>query len=333
MEISFYTWLGFVVFLVIMLALDLGIFNKKTHEINYKEALLWSGIWISLAVLFNGGVFHFLGKEKGLEFLTGYLLEYSLSVDNIFVFVLLLSYFNVPRKHQHKVLFWGIIGAIILRAILIFIGAALIVKFSWIIFIFGLFLVLSGIKMALSDNEKVEPEKNVIVKLFKKIFPVTEKYVGDKFFVKHKTGLIATPLFIVLIVIETSDLIFAFDSIPAILAITQDSFIVFTSNAFAILGLRSLYFALSGFIDKFRYLKYGLSLILVFIGIKMLISGIYHISVIASLIVILTVLSTSILLSIFKSKKEEKIKKIENDKNKKERNNTGRNNKEQDNKI
>jgi tellurite resistance protein TerC len=302
LEIGFYAWFGFVVFLIIMLALDLGIFNKSSHEINYKEALMWSGIWISLAVLFNGGVFHFLGREKGLEFLTGYLLEYSLSVDNIFVFILLLSYFNVPKKYQHKVLFWGIIGAIIMRAVLIFVGAALIIKFHWILFIFGAFLVISGIKMAFSGNEKIEPKKNIVVKIFKKIFPVSEKYDKDKFFVRHKTGLLATPLFIVLIVIETSDLIFAFDSIPAILAITQDSFIVFTSNAFAILGLRSLYFALSGFMDKFRFLKYGLSIILVFIGIKMLISGVFEISIIISLLVIVIVLTVSVLLSVYTKK-------------------------------
>jgi tellurite resistance protein TerC len=309
LEIGFYAWFGFTIFLIIMLALDLGIFNRKSHEVHYKEALLWSGIWISLAVLFNGGVFHFLGKEKGLEFLTGYLLEYSLSVDNIFVFILLLSYFNIPRKYQHKVLFWGIIGAIIMRAILIFIGAALIIKFHWIMFIFGIFLVISGIKMAFSGEEKIEPEKNIIVKLFKKIFPVSDKYEKDKFFVKHKTGLLATPLFIVLIIIETSDLVFAFDSIPAILAITQDSFIVFTSNAFAILGLRSLYFALSGFMDKFRFLKYGLSVILIFIGIKMLISGVFEINIVTSLLLIVIILATSILFSIYT--KKDKKKKID----------------------
>ncbi len=310
MEIGFYAWLGFVVFLVIMLALDLGIFNKSSHEIHYKEALLFSGIWISLAILFNVGVFHFLGKEKGLEFLTGYLLEYSLSVDNIFVFILLLSYFNVPKKYQHKVLFWGIIGAIIMRAFLIIIGATLIIKFHWIIFIFGAFLVISGVKMAFSDNEKIEPEKNIIVKIFKKIFPVSDRYEKDKFFVRHKAGLLATPLFIVLIIIETSDLVFAFDSIPAILAITQDTFIVFTSNAFAILGLRSLYFALSGIMDKFRFLKYGLSLILVFIGVKMLISGVYEINIITSLLVIVLVLTVSILFSIYKKKNIPKEKEI-----------------------
>jgi tellurite resistance protein TerC len=297
-----------------MLAIDLGVFNKKSHEISSKEALLGSGIWISLALLFNGGVFHFMGKEKGLEFLTGYLLEYSLSVDNIFVFILLLSFFNVPPKYQHKVLFWGIIGAIIMRAVLITIGAALILKFHWIIFLFGIFLVITGIKMAFAGDEKIDPEKNIIVKIFKKIFPVSDKYEKDKFFVKSKTGLLATPLLIVLIIIETSDLVFAFDSIPAILAITQDTFIVFTSNAFAILGLRSLYFALSGFMDKFRFLKYGLSVILVFIGVKMLISGVYEISIITSLSFIIIVLSASVLSSVYIKKKDnKKTKKIKKD--------------------
>lgn len=282
-----------------MLAIDLGIFNRKSHEINYKEALLWSGIWISLAILFNIGVFNFAGHEKGMEFLTGYLLEKALSVDNIFVFVLLFSFFNVPNKYQHKVLYYGIVGALLMRGALIALGAALIVKFHWVILLFGAFLVFSGIKMALHKEEKIEPDKNPIVKFFKKMFPVTENYEKGKFFVKRKTGLLATPLFIVLIVVETTDLVFAFDSIPAILAITQDTFIVFTSNAFAILGLRSLYFALAGFMDKFKYLRTGLSIILVFIGIKMLIADFVFISVAFSLTIIVVVLTVSILTSVF----------------------------------
>ena len=282
-----------------MLAIDLGVFNRKSHEVHYKEALLWSGIWISLAILFNIGVFRFAGHEKGMEFLTGYLLEKSLSVDNIFVFVLLFSYFNVPNKYQHKVLYYGIVGALIMRGILIALGAALIVKFHWVILLFGAFLVFSGIKMAIHKEEKIEPDKNPLVRFFKKIFPVSESYEKDKFFIKRKTGLLATPLFIVLIVVETTDLVFAFDSIPAILAITQDTFIVFTSNAFAILGLRSLYFALAGFMDKFKYLRTGLSIILVFIGIKMLIADFVHISVTYSLAFIVIALTVSILASVF----------------------------------
>lgn len=307
MEIGITGWIAFLVFLVIMLALDLGIFNRKSHDINYKEALLWSGIWISLAVLFNIGIFHFAGHEKGMEFLTGYLLEKALSVDNIFIFVLLFSYFNVSKKYQHKVLYYGIVGALIMRGVLIALGAALIVKFHWVLLIFGAFLVFTGIKMAVQKDEKVEPEKNPVVKFFKKIFPVSQNYERDKFFIKKKTGLLATPLFIVLIVVETTDLVFAFDSIPAILAITQDTFIVFTSNAFAILGLRSLYFALAGFMDKFKYLRLGLSVILVFIGVKMLIADFFPISVGISLAVLLLVLTISILSSVFVKRKSKSL--------------------------
>jgi len=307
LEIGITGWIAFLVFLVIMLALDLGIFNRKSHDINYKEALLWSGIWISLAVLFNIGIFHFAGHEKGMEFLTGYLLEKALSVDNIFIFVLLFSYFNVSKKYQHKVLYYGIVGALIMRGVLIALGAALIVKFHWVLLIFGAFLVFTGIKMAVQKDEKVEPEKNPVVKFFKKIFPVSQNYERDKFFIKKKTGLLATPLFIVLIVVETTDLVFAFDSIPAILAITQDTFIVFTSNAFAILGLRSLYFALAGFMDKFKYLRLGLSVILVFIGVKMLIADFFPISVGISLAVLLLVLTISILSSVFVKRKSKSL--------------------------
>lgn len=305
MEIGYTGWIGFIVFLIIMLAIDLGIFNRKSHEINYKEALLWSGIWLSLAILFNIGVFHFAGHEKGMEFLTGYLLEKALSIDNIFVFVLLFTFFDVPKVYQHKVLYYGIVGALLMRGALIVLGATLIVKFHWVLLLFGAFLVFSGIKMAFHKEEKIEPDKNPIVRFFKKIFPVSAKYEKDKFFVKKKSGLLATPLFIVLIVVETTDLVFAFDSIPAILAITQDTFIVFTSNAFAILGLRSLYFALAGFMDKFKYLRLGLSIILVFIGIKMLVADFYPISVGVSLAVLVLVLTISILASVFVKRREQ----------------------------
>jgi len=304
LHIGLWHWGGFLLFLVIMLALDLGVFNKKQHEVKVREALITSGIWIALAIVFNIGVFYLMGHEKGLEFLTGYLLEKSLSVDNIFVFILLFSFFDVPKKYQHKVLFWGIFGALIMRAILIFIGTALIAQFSWVIMIFGAFLVIAGLKMAFQKEEKVEPDKNPIVRFVKKVIPVTPQYHKDKFFVRlNKGGLFATPLLIVLIVVETTDLIFAFDSIPAILAITNDSFIVFTSNAFAILGLRALYFALSGFMDKFHYLKMGLSIILVFIGVKMLLAGVVHISTVLSLIVILAVLTIAIGSSMVRNKR------------------------------
>lgn len=308
MVISLWHWGGFVLFLVIMLALDLGVFNKKQHEVSVKEALITSGIWIALAVVFNICVFYLMGHDKGLEFLTGYLLEKSLSVDNIFVFILLFSFFDVPKKYQHKVLFWGIFGALIMRAILIFIGTALIAQFSWVILIFGAFLVIAGLKMAFQKDGKVEPEKNPVVKYVKKVIPVTPEYHKDKFFIRiKKGGLFATPLLIVLIVVETTDLIFAFDSIPAILAITNDTFIVFTSNAFAILGLRALYFALSGFMDKFHYLKMGLSIILVFIGVKMLIAGVVHISTVLSLVVILVVLTIAVGASMVKNRRTARV--------------------------
>ena len=289
-----------------MLSIDLGIFNKKSHTIGYKEALLFSAIWISLALIFNFGVFSYMGKQKGMEFLTGYLLEYSLSVDNIFIFVLLFSFFNVPKRYHHKVLFWGIVGAIIMRAVLISIGAALVSQFHWVLYLFGIFLVITGFKMVFSKDEKVEPNKNPIVRLFKKYFPVKDNYVEDKFFVVENAKKFATPLFIVLIIIETTDLVFAFDSIPAILSITQDPFIVFTSNAFAILGLRSLYFALANFMDKFKYLKFGLALVLIFIGVKMLIVEFYHISITLSLSVVAGLIFISVLLSLLKSKKIKK---------------------------
>jgi tellurite resistance protein TerC len=303
MQIGVIHWVVFVFFLISMLAIDLGVFNKKSHIIKPKEALLWSGMWITLAVIFNVTVFIFMGNQKGFEFTTGYLLEYSLSVDNIFVFVLLFTYFNVKAIYQHKVLFWGIIGAIAMRAVLIALGATLVSKFHWILYIFGIFLVFTGIKMVFQKDEKVEPHKNPIVKLFKKFIPMKPEYIKGFFFVKENKKLFATPLFVVLIVVETTDLIFAFDSIPAILSITQDPFIVFTSNAFAILGLRSLYFALANFMDKFQFLKYGLAVVLMFIGIKMLIADIYHINIVASLVVVILVISLSVIISALYKKK------------------------------
>lgn len=303
MHAGFLLWTGFIAFLLLMLALDLGIFNKKSHIISVKEALIWSGVWILLALLFNLGIFLFVSHEKGLEFLTGYILEKSLSVDNIFVFVILFDYFAVPRQYQHKVLYWGIIGALIMRAVLIVAGTALISLFHWVILIFGIFLIVAGLKMAFHKEKEISPEKNPVVKFVKKIIPVADNYEKDKFFIKRTTGLLATPLLIVLVVVETTDLIFALDSIPAILAITQDSFIVFTSNAFAILGLRALYFALAGFMHKFSYLKTGLSVILVFIGIKMLLSDLIHISTLFSLIFIAVVLLIVVVASLIKEKK------------------------------
>lgn len=297
-EINIFHWIGFLIIILILLFIDLGVFNRKRHVISYKEALIWTAIWIIIALIFNVFVYYFYGKDKAIEYFTGYLIEKSLSVDNIFVFVLLFTYFNVPKKNHHRVLFWGILGAIIFRGILIAIGTTLIHKFHWIIFIFGGFLIISGIKMGFQKDEKVEPEKNPFVKLLRKFFPITPRYVKGAFFIRSKGKLYATPLLIVLIVIETTDIVFAFDSIPAILAITHDPFIVFTSNIFAILGLRALYFAIDKFIDKFRYLKYGLSVILVYIGIKMLISEVYKIPTLISLGFLVFILTIAVLASI-----------------------------------
>ncbi|MFZ4463607.1 MAG: TerC family protein [Bacteroidales bacterium] len=298
MEITIEVWIGFLAFIFLMLALDLGVFNRKSHEVKIKEALLWSAIWISIALIFNYGVYYFYGHEKGFEFLTGYLIEKALSVDNLFVFIMLFSMFQVEPKYQHKVLFWGILGALIMRAIFIFAGVALINRFHWIIYIFGAFLIFTGIKMLFHKEEKIDPEKNPLVRLFKKVFPVTHEMHGNRFFVRINHKSYATPLFVVLIIIEFTDLIFATDSIPAILAISHDPFIIFSSNVFAILGLRALYFALAGITKYFYYLKFGLAAILVFVGVKMSIAGIFHFPIVLSLLIILGILILSILASL-----------------------------------
>ncbi|MCX6223647.1 MAG: TerC family protein [Bacteroidia bacterium] len=291
-------WAGFIVFIILMLLLDLVVFNRKMHEIKMKEALLLSLFWISLAIIFNLGVLKFLGSEKALEFLAAYLVEESLSIDNLFVFILIFAYFQVNPKYQHKILFWGIVGAMVLRAIFIVTGVALINKFSWIIYLFGGFLIFTGIRMAFDRGSKIEPDKNLVIRLLKKILPVTTDHRLGKFFVRIDTKLFATPLFITLVMIEFTDLVFAVDSIPAVLSISKDPFIVYTSNVFAILGLRSLYFALSSIINKFRYLKLGLSAILFFVGVKMCISEIYKIPTGISLAVLVGILTLSIILSV-----------------------------------
>jgi len=301
---DFYLWTGFIVFVFFMLALDLGVFHRKSHEVKISEALIWSAVWISLALIFNYGIFIFMGKEKAIEFLTGYVIEKSLSIDNLFVFIMVFTYFNVEPKYQHKILFWGILGALIMRAIFIFAGVALISMFHWIIYVFGGFLIFTGIKMLFHKDEKLDPNKNPLVIIFNKFFPVTEQMHGSKFFVKINARTVATPLFIVLLVIEFTDLIFAVDSIPAILAISNDTFIIFTSNVFAILGLRALYFALAGITKYFYYLKYGLSAILVFVGIKMIMAEFYKIPVVYSLLSILGILIISILFSVIYPKRE-----------------------------
>lgn len=300
MEVSPIFWVIFSVIIVVMLALDLGVFNKKSHEIKVKEALAWVAVWISLAMIFNLIVFTQFGKTKALEFLTAYVIEYSLSIDNIFVFIMVFSFFAVKREYQHKVLFWGILGAVVMRAIFIFAGVALINRFHWIVIIFGAFLVFTGLKMLFQKEEaKVDPEKNGLVRLFRKFLPVTDQLHDDAFFIRKDKKTFATPLFIVLLVIESTDLIFAVDSIPAVLAISKDTFIVFTSNIFAILGLRSLYFAVSGIMGLFRFLKTGLAIVLTFVGLKML-AAFFHfeIPVTLSLSIIVSILLLSILASV-----------------------------------
>jgi tellurite resistance protein TerC len=281
-----------------MLALDLGIFHRKTHEVSLKEALTWTFIWISLALVFNAIIYFWRGRQQALEFFTGYLIEKALSVDNIFVFIMIFTYFQIPSKYHHKVLFWGILGALVMRAVFIFAGVALIEKFHFTIYIFGALLIYTGFKMLNHNNAKIEPEKNPLIRLFKKFIPVTPHLQEDNFFVKLNGKRFTTPLFLVLILIETSDLIFAVDSIPAILAITQDQFIVYTSNVFAILGLRSLYFALAGVVHRFWLLSFGLAVVLIFVGLKMLMIDLYKIPIEWSLIFIAVIITGSIFLSL-----------------------------------
>jgi tellurite resistance protein TerC len=299
MNDNLWLWIGFNVFVLLMLALDLGVFHRKAHVVTFNESIAWTVVWVTLALIFNLGVAHYMGDAKGLEFFTGYVIEKSLSVDNVFVFALLFSYFAVPPLYQHKVLFWGIIGALVMRAIMIALGAKLISEYTWIIYVFGVFLILTGIKMIVKREEEIHPERNPIVRWFKKLMPVTPDYRGDKFFVRENGVRHATPLFIVLLLVEFTDLIFAVDSIPAIFAVTSDPFIVYTSNVFAILGLRSLYFALAGVMDKFHYLKIGLGVVLSFVGVKMLLGHTaYKIDTHVSLGVIVVVLATSVIASL-----------------------------------
>lgn len=314
-------WIVFNCLVALLLYLDLGVINRKSHVIKMKEALLWSAFWVLLALIFNVGIYLFYESPLGLskndaawQFLTGYVIERSLSIDNIFVFVILFAYFDVPAKYQHKVLFWGIIGALVSRAIFIFAGVILINKFVFLIYVLGAFLIFTGIKLVFQSDRKMEPEKNPVLILFKKFFKVTTEYHGGDFFVRLKKGLYATPLFIVLLVIETTDIIFAVDSIPAILAVTRDPFIVYSSNIFAILGLRALYFAMANLVELFHYLNYGLALILIFVGVKMIVNHYFAAPVIPtefSLLVILVVLSASIILSLtFPKKKKTDIQDI-----------------------
>ncbi|MCM2316171.1 MAG: TerC family protein [Thermoanaerobaculia bacterium] len=290
-------WGGFTAFILAMLALDLGVFHRTSHEVRFKEALSWTFVWIALALAFNAGVYHWFGAQKGMEFLTGYVIEKALSVDNVFVFLVIFSVFAVPAKYQHRVLFWGVLGALVMRAIFIFAGAALLQRFHWVIYIFGALLVVTGIKLLVQRNEEVDPEKNPIFRFFKRVIPATRDYHGAKFFVRENGKLLATPLFMVLVAVEASDLVFAVDSIPAIFAVTSDPFIVYTSNVFAILGLRALYFCLAGVMEKFHLLKVGLAFVLVFVGTKMLIIDVYKIPIGLSLVIVTLLLAGSIVAS------------------------------------
>lgn len=307
MEANSTFWIGFNLFVLLMLALDLGVFNRKAHVVSVKEALTWSGVWICLSLIFNGLIYHWFGEAKAVEFFTGYVIEKSLSVDNIFVFVLVFRYFQIPSIYQHKILFWGILGALVMRVIFIFAGVALIEKFHWTIYLFGAFLIYTGYKMFTEQDKKIEPEKNPVIKFFRRVMPVTSDLRGDKFFVSENGKKYATPLFLVLILIETTDLIFAVDSIPAILAVTQDRFIVYTSNVFAILGLRSLYFALAHVIHRFIYLSTGLAVILVFVGLKMVLVDVIKIPTYVSLIVIAVIITASIVLSLIKTRNDKTL--------------------------
>lgn len=294
-----WAWAGFLAFITAMLALDLGVFNRKNHVVTLKEALAWCAVWFGLAMAFNLLISQKMGAQAGLEFFTGYIVELCLSVDNVFVFIVIFQYFRVEPRYQHRVLFWGIVGAVVMRALFIFAGISLINAFHWIIYVFGAFLVYTGIKLALpKKDDGFEPEKNPAVKLARRVFPVTPHFEGGHFFVRKQGRRFATPLFLVLVIVETTDVMFALDSIPAVIAITRNEFIVFTSNIFAILGLRSLYFAVSGVMQLFRFLNIGLAVILVFVGVKMLASSYVSIPIHLSLGIIGAVLAASILASV-----------------------------------
>ena len=297
-------WVGFNALVLALLALDLGVINRKARAISVRQALGWSAVWVSLAVAFGLGIGRTMGRQPMLEFFAGYLVEQALSVDNLFVFILIFGYFKVAPALQHRVLFWGILGALVMRGVMIGTGAALIARFHWIIYVFGAFLVFTGIRMAFGGDGEIEPEANPVIRLVRKIFPITPHFHGEHFFIREsvstgtKAQLIATPLFLVLVLVETTDVVFALDSIPAIFAVTRDPFLVYTSNVFAILGLRSMYFVLAGVIGTFHLLRYGLSIVLAFVGAKMLLSTVYPIPIGPSLIIVAAVLLASVLLSL-----------------------------------
>jgi tellurite resistance protein TerC len=305
-DVSLWVWAGFIVFVLGMLAIDLGVFQRQAHAVSMREAALWSALWIGLALLFNAGLYFWRGPVPAMEFLGGYLMEKALSVDNLFVFLLIFTLFGVPRLYQHRVLFWGVLGALILRGAFVALGAALFGRFSWVIYVFGAFLVFTGAKLALQKETQIHPEDNSVLKLVRRILPVTPEFEGQRFLIRRAGQLMATPLLLVLVVVETSDVVFAVDSIPAVFGVTRDPFLVYTSNVFAILGLRALFFLLSGAIEKFHYLSLALSAILVFIGVKMLISELVHTPIAISLGVIAGLLAMAVVASLVRASRLER---------------------------
>ncbi|MBU5615014.1 TerC family protein [Geomonas azotofigens] len=296
-------WIAFAGIITVMFILDLFVFNRKSHEIRFREALAWTAVWVGLAMAFNVGVWYVLGSAKALEFLTGYIIEESLSVDNLFVFIMIFSYFKVARAHQPKILKWGIIGALVMRGIFIVVGIELIERFHWMVYVFGAVLIYTGFKMAFGGDEEVHPEHNPLVRLVRRFIPITKRALGDRFFIRRRGIWAATPLFLTLVVVESSDVIFAVDSIPAVLAVTHDPFIVYSSNVFAIMGLRSLYYLLANVMEMFAHLKLGVSVILAFVGGKMLLSNLVEIPLQLSLGVIIGSLTISILTSLMAAKR------------------------------
>ena len=304
-------YVAFNAFVLLMLALDLGVFHRKAHVVRPREAGIWVAVWVTLALMFAAGLYRFEGRDVALTFIAGYLIEESLSVDNIFVIVLIFAYFRIPSKYQHRVLFWGILGALVMRGTFIGLGALLIERFHWILYIFGAFLVVTGVRMAMQGDTDFSPEENIVMRLAKRWLPFTSRYHEQRFFVLEQGRRVATPLFLVLLLVEFTDLIFAVDSIPAIFAVTTDPFLVYTSNVFAILGLRSMYFLLAGVIEKFHLLRYGLAIILAFVGVKMLIADITPVPIGVSLLVILAVLVASIVLSLLIPPKHDPVKEAQ----------------------
>jgi len=300
-------WVAFGIIVFVLLVLDLKVFHRKSRVITLKESLLWTAFWVGLALLFNLGIYLWRGHESALQFLTCYLIEESLSVDNLFVFLMVFSYFAVAPAYQHKVLFWGIIGAIIMRLAFIEVGVTLLERFDWVFYIFGAFLIITAFRMAFQKDKEIDPGKNMVLRLFRRLVPVTSGYENDRFFVKRAGRYIATPLFIVVLVVETTDVVFALDSIPAALGITLDPFIVYTSNIFAILGLRSLYFALAGVMRLFHYLHYGLVVVLIFVGAKMLVADFYKMPIEIALGVVVGVLLISVIASIIWPRREKLV--------------------------